>query len=121
MSINRLTGQAQEALQRAQQIMRARKQSQLDVEHLFLALLQQQGGLPANLIAILRADVQALVDSLEKDLDGRPSHTASIGTVPSQMTLRVEHVLRVANEEAARFGEQSVSTGHLLLAIADEE
>src|SRR5438477_3733454 len=39
---------SQEALQRAQQIMYAKQHTQLDVEHIFLALLQQRNSLPAQ-------------------------------------------------------------------------
>jgi enamine deaminase RidA (YjgF/YER057c/UK114 family) len=101
--------------------MLARKQAQLDVEHLLLALLQQPDGQPVRIIAVVGGDIERLVDSLEKSLDGRPSHTASIGTIPSQMTVRLTHVLQASVDEAARFNEKTVSTGHMLLAIADEQ
>src|SRR5438105_2997862 len=67
--MNRFTEKAQEALQRAQQIMFARQHTQLDVEHIFLALLQQLNGLPVQIIAHLNGDVQAMVRRLESALN----------------------------------------------------
>ena len=61
--MSRFTEKAQEALQRAQQIMFAKQHTQLDVEHIFLALLQQRNSLPAQIITKLGGDVHAMTRS----------------------------------------------------------
>ncbi|HEY0069693.1 MAG TPA: Clp protease N-terminal domain-containing protein, partial [Chloroflexia bacterium] len=67
--MSRFTERAQEALQRAQQIMFAKQHTQLDVEHLFLALLQQRNSLPAQIITRLGGDAQMMTRRLESALN----------------------------------------------------
>ena len=45
MRLDRYTEKAQEALQEAQEIMQELHHTQLDVEHIFLAMLRQSKGL----------------------------------------------------------------------------
>ena len=48
MNINKMTLKVQEALGSAQSMATRRSHQQVDVEHLFTALLEQEGGLAAN-------------------------------------------------------------------------
>src|SRR5436853_1683743 len=101
--MSRFTEKAQEALQRAQQIMMAKQHTQLDVEHIFLALLQQRNSLPAQIIASAGGDVPNMAHRLESVLDKMPSYNASRGTATGYITLRATRVLQGAAEEADRF------------------
>ena len=47
MRLERFTDKAQEAFQEAQEIMHEQHHTQLDVEHIFLAMLRQKAGSPA--------------------------------------------------------------------------
>jgi ATP-dependent Clp protease ATP-binding subunit ClpC len=118
--MSRFTEKAQEALQRAQQIMFAKQHTQLDVEHVFLALLQQRGSLPAQIITRLQGDVHAMTRKLESGLSNTPGFTSSRGTATGYITLRANRVLQGAAEEADRLNDDFISTEHLLLAIAGE-
>src|SRR5437868_4149952 len=120
MSMQRFTERAQDALQRAQQIMMAKQHTQLDVEHIFLALLQQRNSLPSQIIAGAGGDVPKISHRLESALDNMPSYNASLGTATGYITLRATHVLQGAAGEADRFNDDFISTEHLLLAIANE-
>ncbi len=122
MVMNRFTEQAQEALQRAQQIMYARQHTQLDVEHIFLALLQQPNSRPAQIITHVGGDVPAIMSKLEDALRNLPVHNAPSGVVAAgYITMRANHVLQGAAEEAEHLSDKSVSTEHMLLAIADKQ
>jgi ATP-dependent Clp protease ATP-binding subunit ClpC len=118
--MSRFTEKAQEALQRAQQIMFAKQHTQLDVEHVFLALLQQRGSLPAQIITRLGGDVHAMTRKLESGLSNSPGFASSRGTTTGYITLRANRVLQGAAEEADRLNDDFISTEHLLLAIAGE-
>src|SRR3954452_11263262 len=119
--MNRFTERAQEALQRAQQIMFAKQHTQLDVEHVFLALLQQRNSLPAQIITRLEGDVQTMTRRIETALNNMPNYGAGRGTATTgYITLRAQRVLQGAAEEADRLNDQFISTKHLLLAIAGE-
>jgi len=50
MDINRLTEKAQEALRAAQSEATRQGHQQIDVEHLLLALLDQEGGLAKSIL-----------------------------------------------------------------------
>src|SRR5829696_1828488 len=118
--MSRFTEKAQEALQRAQQIMFAKQHTQLDVEHVFLALLQQRGSLPAQIITRLGGDVQTMTRKLESSLSNTPGFASSRGTATGYITLRANRVLQAAAEEADRLNDEYNTTEHLLLAIAGE-
>jgi ATP-dependent Clp protease ATP-binding subunit ClpC len=119
--MNRFTERAQEALQRAQQIMFAKQHTQLDVEHVFLALLQQRNSLPAQIISRLEGDVQTMTRRIETALNNMPNYGAGRGTATTgYITLRAQRVLQGAAEEADRLNDEFISTEHLLLAISNE-
>jgi enamine deaminase RidA (YjgF/YER057c/UK114 family) len=107
-------------LQRAQQIMFARQHTQLDVEHVFLALLQQRGSLPAEVITRLGGDVQSMMRKLESGLNNIPGVASGRGTT-GYITLRANRVLQGAAEEADRLKDDFIGTAHLLLSVANEQ
>jgi enamine deaminase RidA (YjgF/YER057c/UK114 family) len=120
-AMNRFTERAQEALQRSQRIMFDKQHAQLDVEHIFLALLQQRNSLPAQIITRLGGDAQAMMSQIERALDDMPNFAAKRGTATTgYITLRAQRVLQGAAEEADRLDDEFISTEHLLLAIAGE-
>src|SRR5918911_1114489 len=112
---NRFTERAQDALQRAQRIMFAKQHTQLDVEHIFLALLQQRNSLPAAIIQRLDGDVETLIHRTEAALYAMPDHRAGRDpTTTGYITLRAQRSLQRAAEEADRLGDEFISTEHLL-------
>ena len=118
--MSRFTHESQEALQKAQQIMFAKQHTQLDIEHVFLALLQQRNSLPAQIITKLGGDPQAMIRRLENSLSSTPAFTGTRVVSTGYITLRCNRVLQNAADEAARLQDDFISTGHLLLAIASE-
>ncbi len=118
--MNRFTESAQEALQRAQQIMFAKQHTQLDVEHIFLALLQQRNSLPGKIIAKLGGDADLMKRRLETALGNMQTFTGGRSTATGYITLRANRVFQGAAAEADRLNDDFISTEHLLLAIAAE-
>lgn len=119
--MSRFTEKAQEALQQAQKIMFSKQHTQLDVEHVFLALLQQRQSVPAQIITRLGGDVQAITRQLESQLNATANFaTSARGSATGYITLRANRVLTGAAEEADRLNDEFISVEHLLLAIADE-
>src|SRR5437762_4278318 len=98
---HRFTQRAQEALQRAQQLMFSKQHTQLDVEHIFLALLQQRNSLPAQIITALGGDVESMMERLDKALDNVQSFTSTDrGSATGYIRLRANRVLQLSAEEA---------------------
>ncbi|MYX07402.1 ATP-dependent chaperone ClpB [Streptomyces sp. SID8375] len=121
MDMNRLTQKSQEALQEAQTIAGRTDQTEVDGEHLLLALLDQPDGLVPRLFDQAGADTKALRASLMSELSRRPKVTGP-GATPGQVyvTQRLAKLLDTAEQEAKRLKDEYVSVEHLVLALADE-
>lgn len=63
------TEQAQEILAHSQQIVRRYKHSQWDSEHVLMALLEQEKGVPAEILSELGISVQGVHNRLDRLLD----------------------------------------------------
>jgi ATP-dependent Clp protease ATP-binding subunit ClpB len=117
MDMNKLTQKSQEALHEAQTLALRLGQSEVDGEHLLLALLDQPDGLAGRLIP----DGGALRTELERDLQARP-RVSGPGASPGQVfvTQRLARLLDTAEREAKRLKDEYVSVEHLILALAEE-
>jgi ATP-dependent Clp protease ATP-binding subunit ClpC len=118
--MSRFTEKAQEVLQRAQQIMFAKQHTQLDVEHIFLALLQQRNSIVAQIVMKLGGDPAAMMRKLDAVLNEMPSWAISRTSTTGYITLRCNRVLQGSAEVADRLGDDFISSEHLFLAIAYE-
>jgi ATP-dependent Clp protease ATP-binding subunit ClpB len=121
MDINRFTEKAQEALVAAQQRAARLNHQQVDVEHLLLALLEQE---PSLAVAVLRkagVDVDGLRRRLEAELGRLPRVSGPSGS-PEQVyvTGRLNRLLSQAQDEAKNFKDDYVSVEHLLLAMTED-
>ncbi|MFF0341268.1 ATP-dependent chaperone ClpB [Kribbella sp. NPDC004875] len=121
MDMNRLTQKSQEALHDAQTKALRFGHSQIDGEHLLLALLDQPDGLAPRLLAQAGADPDGLRDSLEHELNRRPK-VSGPGAEPGQVliTQRLSRLLDAADREAKRLKDEYVSIEHLVIALLDE-
>ena len=113
------TEQAQEALAASQELVRHYHHSQWDVEHILLALLQQEKGLVGDILRELGVDVEAVRQQVEAALDRTPRiayETAQIYATPS-----IARLIERASDEADRLKDEFIGTEHLLIAMAGEE
>jgi ATP-dependent Clp protease ATP-binding subunit ClpB len=122
MDFNRFTEKLQEAVHAAQSLASRHGQQQLDVEHLLLALLEQQGGLAPSILLKAEVNPENLHRRLMQDLDKMPrvSGTAT-GIDQIYVTPRLQALLTGAEREAKRLKDEYVSVEHILLAASDEK
>ena len=121
MDLNRLTQRSQEALQDAQTLAVRLGHTEVDGEHLLLALLDQRDGIVPRLLVQAGADPDALRTDLEVELSRRPKVTGpAAGPGQVMITQRLARTLDAAEREAGRLKDEYVSVEHLLLALADE-
>ena len=66
MKQEKFTEQAQEALASSQQLVRQYKHNQWDVEHILMALLQQEKGLVSDIIKERMDKMSKIVDAAAK-------------------------------------------------------
>ncbi|PVE11239.1 ATP-dependent chaperone ClpB [Streptomyces scopuliridis] len=121
MDMNRLTQKSQEALQDAQSAAVRLGHTEVDGEHLLLALLGQRDGLVPRLLDQAGVDPAALRTAVEGELSRRPRSTGP-GAAPGQVfvTQRLSRLLESAEQEARRLKDEYVSVEHLMMALADE-
>jgi ATP-dependent Clp protease ATP-binding subunit ClpB len=113
---NRLTQKSQEALHDAQTKALRYGHTEVDVEHLLLALLDQPDGLVARLLERMDVDVGALRRATEEALERRPRVSGS-GSGQASVSRALGLLLDDAEQEATRLKDEYVSVEHLLLAM----
>ncbi|HUP27115.1 MAG TPA: Clp protease N-terminal domain-containing protein [Chloroflexia bacterium] len=118
--MSRFTERAKGALQKAQQIMFAKQHTQLDIEHVFLALLQQPESLTSEIITHLGGDPRTMLRPLEEALGSAQTFSGSRGVSTGYITLRCSRVLQGAADEADRLNDHFISTEHIFLSIVNE-
>jgi ATP-dependent Clp protease ATP-binding subunit ClpB len=121
MDINRFTQKAQEALSSSQTKAVRYGHQQVDVEHLFSSLLEQERGLASSLLSKTGIDVDGLKRRLEQELSRMPKVTGPAGG-PDQVyiTARLNRLLAQAEDEAKNLKDDYVSVEHLLLAMIED-
>ncbi|MCU1354044.1 MAG: ATP-dependent chaperone ClpB, partial [Acidimicrobiales bacterium] len=121
MNPDRLTQRSQEALQEAQSIAVRMGHTEVDGEHLLLALLVQPEGLVSRLLGQAGIDPDLLEQKLTDQLTRRPRVTGP-GAAPGQIniTQRLSRLLDRAEQEAKRLKDEYVSVEHLVIAFLDE-
>ncbi|MFP4345330.1 MAG: ATP-dependent Clp protease ATP-binding subunit [Anaerolineales bacterium] len=122
MRFDRFTERAQQAAQQAVELMTRYGHSQVDVEHLLLALIQQPEGTVSELLRDMGAEPTELATELDKLLreNVRPGIYGARGGQQVFITPRVKRVLDLAQEEANKLKDEYISTEHLFLAILHE-
>jgi ATP-dependent Clp protease ATP-binding subunit ClpC len=124
MRPERFTEQAQEVLASAPQIAYGLKNSQVDVEHVLLAMLNQRSGIVSELLRNLGVDVAAVKSRVESVIAAFPKvsqQTGLHGAIQLYPTPRYARMLDIAEREANRLSDEFISVEHLLIAIAGED
>jgi ATP-dependent Clp protease ATP-binding subunit ClpC len=118
---DRFTERAQEAASQAYVILQRYGHTQVDTEHLLLALIEQPQGVIPEILAQLGVDAEVITSRLDEELK-RTSRTQIYGGGVGQVyiTPRLKRVLDLSNEEASKLKDDYISTEHLFLAITNE-
>ncbi len=122
MRFDRFTERAQEAAQRAVEIIQRYGHNQIDTEHILLALIEQPEGVVNRILVVLNVDSKILEERLDYTLKTSPKANV-YGQGPGQvfLTSRVKRIIEDANEEASKLKDDYISTEHLFLAILREK
>jgi ATP-dependent Clp protease ATP-binding subunit ClpC len=113
------TEQAQEILGQSQQVVRRYKHSQWDVEHVFMALLEQPDGVAGRILTELGVPIDQMRNRLHQTLDVSPKLEYESNQI--FMTPRARDMLAAATEEAKRLNDDFISSEHLLIGVAKED
>ena len=115
MRLDQFTVKAQEVLTSGQTQAERKDHPEVTPEHLLRALLEQEGGVAPSALGKLGVDVASLGQDLDRALAGLP-RTQGAAT---QVSPRLDAVLKGALREAEALKDQYVSTEHLLLALLE--
>ncbi len=118
MSTDKWTEKAREALVDAQRDAQDRNNSQIEPEHLLLALLEQSEGVVPSILQTAGVRPGDLVSRLRTYLDRLPKVT---GDVQVYVSPRLGRVLSYAEREARDMQDEYISTEHLLLALLEDK
>jgi len=121
MDLNKFTKKSQEAVAEAQAVAIRLGHQQVDVDHLFRALVEQEQGLVPRLLERAGCDVRALASALDSEL-GKMPRVSGPGAQPGQIyvTPRMNEVMLAAQDLAKKMQDEYVSVEHVLLAILDK-
>jgi len=119
MNYERLTIKAQETINDASVIAQKEDHSQLETEHLLLALLRQQDGIVPPLLERIGTDTGRLAADVEALLKQTPKAYGE--AVQLHFSSAASKVLAKAETEAAALKDEFVSTEHILIAISAGE
>ncbi|HOQ97445.1 MAG TPA: ATP-dependent chaperone ClpB [Anaerolineae bacterium] len=118
MNINKYTEKAQQALQTAQELASGLSHSQIDAEHVLLALLRQTDGVVPQVLSKMGVAPQAVDRALADALERRPK--AYGATMQVGLSREAAELLNRAEAEASAMRDEYVSTEHILLAATAE-
>ncbi|MBX7368151.1 ATP-dependent chaperone ClpB [Clostridium chauvoei] len=120
MNIEKMTLRVQQALNDASLTAVKYNHQQVEVIHLFSALVEQEDGLIPNILTKMGIQVKALKNEINKNLDNMPKVLGE-GANSSGVyaTRQIEEVLVKAEEISKRFEDSYISVEHVMLAIIE--
>ena len=116
----KFTERARELVQSAQDILVRYQHTQLDTEHLLLAMLEQNEGLAVQVLQRLNVDTRTLAHSVEEALARAPKVQYADQGAQIYITPRIKRVFDLAKEEAQRLQDSYIGVEHLLLGLVNE-
>lgn len=119
MRYDKFTQKAQESIALAQEILDEYNHQELDVEHIFLALLRQEDGLVPKILKKMDIMREVVQRQLESSLEIKPRVYGG-ASAQIYITPRAKRLFSLAQAEAQRMKDEYVGTEHLFLAIAEE-
>jgi len=117
MRLDKFTIKSQEALSSAEELARAGSNQEITPEHLLLALIRQDGGVVAPLLARLGSETGLISAGLEGALKRAPKVSGHGAEVYYSSAVKL--ILEKAIKKTLEMKDAFVSTEHLLLAILD--
>jgi len=121
MDMNQMTIKLQEALQTASSHAMRRGHQGMDVEHLLLAFLEQEGGIVPALLESAGITLSSARQAAEQALAKLPQ-VQGAGGGPGQLHLtpRLHQVLTKAEDEERALKDEFLSVEHVLLSMVQE-
>ncbi len=119
LSPDRFTEQAQEVIAASQEILNRYRHNQWDCEHLFLALIEQEKGVPSEIFSVLGVNLQILHANLHSYLEKDDKVAGQINQI--FITPRLSELFERADDESKRLNDEFIGTEHILVSLTEED
>ena len=119
MNVDRMTLRVQQALNDANLTAVKYNQQQIDIIHLFAALVEAEDGLIPNIFTKMGINVKMMRVDIKNALDSMPKISGDGANGGVYITRQVDEVLVKSDDIAKQFGDSYISVEHLILAIID--
>ena len=113
------TNQARQVLQNSQELVRRYRHSQWDVEHILLALLELEDGVPVRVLSELGAPAGDIRAALHQALESAPKLAYEANQIYG--TPRAQRLVDNARTEASRLNDDFIGAEHLFVASVMEQ
>ena len=114
----KFTTRFQEALQTAQSLAVGKDHNYIEPAHIFMALLQQQGGAAASILQQAGANVATLRQAVDKIINDLPRVSHATGQV--NLSPDSARLLNLCDKYAQQNGDQYISSELFLLAACED-
>ncbi len=121
IDFNTFTEKSAFAVQEAQNLARRHGQQEIDVWHLLLALVQQEGGIVPSLLERLQITPAAVQLATEREIDKLPKATGSVNVSQVYVSSALQQVISQADQQKTTLKDEFVSTEHLFLGLLSAE
>ncbi|MDF3129287.1 ATP-dependent chaperone ClpB [Kiritimatiellaeota bacterium B1221] len=118
MNPEKMTHKTQQVLAAAQSLMQQASHAELDIPHLFLAMLNQADGVTQPLLSRLGVEIPALKTQAQKWVDALP--VVQGNSIQQGASRDLQDLLNRANNISLDMHDQYLSTEHLLLAMVEQ-
>ena len=121
MNAEKYTQKSLEAIREAQELVIRNQNMQIDQQHLLYALLNQEGGLIAQLMKKLHVDVKRMLGACDREIQRIPKVTGP-GREADKVYISqsVDAALVAAEDQAQYMKDEFVSVEHIMLALIDK-
>lgn len=116
MDINRFTEKAKEALLKSFELAKQYGNTQVEPEHLMLAIISQEGGIAGEILSHLGVPPRRLEVDMQAKIEEKPRAGSSAEAYPSSV---FNNILDTALKEMSRFKDEFVSIEHIFLALLE--
>ena len=115
---DQFTNQARQVLQNSQELVRRFRHNQWDVEHILLALLELEDGVPSRILDELGAGTEDIKAALYRALESAPRLAYEAQQI--YPTPRAQRLVENARSEAGRLNDEFIGAEHLFVAAVME-
>ena len=120
MNVEKMTLRVQQALNDANLTAVKHNHQQIEIIHLFSALVEQEDGLIPNIFTKMGINIKMMKYDIDQALNNMPKVTGEGANNSSvYITRQLEEVLVKADSIAKDFKDSYISVEHLMLAIMD--